>query len=95
MQVVYLIERAFTECFAEFLSQSCFPLDTHPSKATVYVDTRAGNKTARILAAKQDGSTDEFVSIAKAIHRCLAHDLWNSFRGKNFSVLFSWEKAGA
>jgi len=76
VQKVYSFKRGFAENSAKVLSRSCFPLlDTHSSKATIYVDACACNKTACIFAAKKNGSANEFVRIAKAIHRCLPHDL--------------------
>ena len=74
---------------------SLFFLDTHSGKPAIYVDARACDETSRVPATKQNGSADEFVRVAKAIHRCLPHDLCNSFWRKDLPVLFSWEKAGA
>ena len=89
---MYSIEEGLTEIFDEvFVCR----LDTHSGKPAVYVDARACNETARVPATKQNGSANEFVGVAKAIHGCLAHDLRNSFWRKDFPVLFSWKKAGA
>jgi hypothetical protein len=72
---VYSIKGGVTEVFAQVFLCRCFLLDTHSGKPAVYVDARACNETARVPAAKQKGSANEFVGVAKAIHGCLAHDL--------------------